>query len=59
MEFSFFGRQNTSEILGEPDEADMLLHIARNFCPEAVPQIEEPAAGETWQYCEVSIGWLY
>jgi hypothetical protein len=31
----------TIEILCDLDEAEMLLQVARDFCPDAVPQIEK------------------
>jgi hypothetical protein len=31
----------TIEVLCDLDEAEMLLHMAKSFCPEAVPEIEK------------------
>jgi hypothetical protein len=31
----------TIEVLCDPDEAQMLLQVARHFCPDAVPEIEK------------------
>jgi hypothetical protein len=32
---------NTIAVLCDIDEADMLLQVAKHFCPDAVPQIEK------------------
>ena len=32
---------NTIAVLCDVDEADMLLQVAKHFCPDAVPQIEK------------------
>jgi hypothetical protein len=32
---------NTIAVLCDPDEAKMLLQVAKHFCPDAVPQIEK------------------
>ena len=31
----------TIEVLCDPDEAEMLLQVAKHFCPDAVPEIEK------------------
>ena len=31
----------TIEVLCDPDEAEMLLQVAKHFCPDAVPKIEK------------------
>jgi hypothetical protein len=31
----------TIEVLCDPDEAEMLLQVAKRFCPGAVPEIEK------------------
>ena len=31
----------TIEVLCDPDEAEMLLQAAKDFCPDAVPEIEK------------------
>jgi hypothetical protein len=32
---------NTIAVLCDPDEAEMLLQVAKHFCPDALPQIEK------------------
>jgi hypothetical protein len=32
---------NTIAVLCDPDEAEMLLQVAKHFCPDAVPEIEK------------------
>jgi hypothetical protein len=33
--------QNTIGVLCDRDEAEMLLQVAKHFCPDAVPEIEK------------------
>jgi hypothetical protein len=33
--------QNTIAVLCDLDEAEMLLQVAKHFCPDAIPQIEK------------------
>jgi hypothetical protein len=32
---------NTIAVLCDPDHANMLLQVAKHFCPDAVPKIEK------------------